>query len=765
MPVLIDKSVIIELYKFIISYYHDKILADSIISNFLDPDSMSEIEGIDPIVFFNILAYMQKISGDQLVCFNAGRHFAKNGLFRYYSISGIRFSLKRCYKSIHRVLGSLFPFISVLPDSIGSTSINLSIRQKDTHASEANLYFYEYIKGIISSLPEIWGLPFAHTAVASYPFDLEKALRDNDIIYQKKDDGYYFYDGIIAEEKPAENCEKEGGLKQIQVIARDIFLKDIFLKKHTVFKSDRAEISASWENVSTAVRTCGIVSGIGGLAVFIFLYLQNYFPQAVLLSSFAAYCLFLVLIKNSLKTRELKRIYRNVESDLLKTISEQRRTTSEAISNTQNRLKSIENIIEITKKIIYEKNIVTLFDTIRKYTAKALNADRATVFIHDTENRELRSGPELSEEAQEFRIPETKGIAGEIFKLRKIINIKDAYNNPNFDKAVDSKTGYNTKTILGAPLIDIGNNFIGIIQVLNKKGEAFEAIDEKILETLSTYIASALKDTLNIRNLEQRPIEPVIQKGINSVIQHIFNKNEMIKSSFGNNEKADENTVSELNGIADLLKKILFMFSDTYTPVLKPVTIASITDRMNTFVSRNINDKNISFSCVSGIAADNVINIDEYLLGQILDALLMNSIEAVAGQGEVKVSIYNYVKISNEIIHEFSINDLIDDYNRNAPHNALSFIDHLKGRKPLLDSDLDKIKAASSVYAAFDFFDTGAEIKKELYRRIFHPFFSTKNQFGLGLTAALNAAKRMSGILEEPVKQGNGKVFRALIPN
>ena len=123
------------------------------------------------------------------------------------------------------------------------------------------------------------------------------------------------------------------------------------------------------------------------------------------------------------------------------------------------------------------------------------------------------------------------------------------------------------------------------------------------------------------------------------------------------------------------------------------------------------------------------------------------------------------MKIPNEMVHEFSISGLIDDYNQNNSNNAVSFIDFLKNRRPLLDIEADKITDAMKRYTAFDFFDTGKDIKYEFKQLIFHPFFSTKDQFGMGLTVAMNAAKKMSGIIEEPRIQENGKFIRVLIRN
>ena len=70
----------------------------------------------------------------------------------------------------------------------------------------------------------------------------------------------------------------------------------------------------------------------------------------------------MILIYTRVRYKDFKKMYQNVEYRLTQELAEQKNSTNHAISSTYTRLRSIENLIEISKKIIYEKDIKTLID-------------------------------------------------------------------------------------------------------------------------------------------------------------------------------------------------------------------------------------------------------------------------------------------------------------------------------------------------------------------------------------------------------------------
>ncbi len=755
----INKDVLNELYNFIMDYYNDAALADYVMNIF----SIEKINFIKSDVsydtFYKILHYLQKMSGDEQICYKAGR-FLSRKLMKSITIPGIRFSVRNTFKKLDRILADAFSGFDVSIDKLNKNSLTLSISFSG-ESSQPNYYFMEYFRGIISAIPERWNLPSSNVSIGSYPFSFEELFNDIDIPYRKEGSSYFISDNKVAED---ENNTKESE-KSLQVITNDLYIRDIFLKQRTVLNASLIILTIKWDNLNyftTAIYTLCIILGI---PVFVYFIMNSLYDDHTIISFFLLYEAAISLLFNIKRKGELQKIYRRIEKDLSDELSEKKSATSKALSSTVDRLKSIENLMEITKHIIHEKDIVNLFDNIRILSARVLNSDRTTVFIHDKENKELRSGPELSEEKQEFRIPEDKGIVGEVFKLKKIVNVKDAYNNPHFNKSIDRQTGYHTKTILSAPLLDIEDNFMGVIQILNKKDGLFQNIDEQILETLSTYIATALKDTMTISDLQKRGIDPDMIEGLNMITTHILNEYNIIQSTILKmSDPAVLNIANRMNNISVLLSKLVFLFNDKYTPSIVESTPKEIIGAFRYFTEEFMGDKQIVYKDQMSIPIDMKLRLDVELLKKSAYEILFNSIECIDNEGEITLWIHNYVVVKRKIVHEFSIQDIINKYNTFSEENYAGFINFIKARKPLLENDLNKINKSMNEYIAFEFFDTGPPIEEKYKDKIFHPFFSTKSRFGLGLAIAKTSLNRMGGMIEGPNPSEGGKSIRILIP-
>ncbi|MFH2202150.1 MAG: GAF domain-containing protein [Elusimicrobiota bacterium] len=166
-------------------------------------------------------------------------------------------------------------------------------------------------------------------------------------------------------------------------------------------------------------------------------------------------------------------------------------------------------LLEVTSDIASELNLDTLLRKIITVTTGMLEADRATLFVHDTKTDELWSKIAMGLESKEIRIPASAGIAGACFTSGETINIPEAYEDPRFNQAVDKKTGYRTRTILCMTVCNKEGRKIGVIQVLNKKKGPFGDVDENRLKAFTSQAAIALEnaklfeDVTNERNYNE----------------------------------------------------------------------------------------------------------------------------------------------------------------------------------------------------------------------------------------------------------------------
>lgn len=152
------------------------------------------------------------------------------------------------------------------------------------------------------------------------------------------------------------------------------------------------------------------------------------------------------------------------------------------------------SLVKIGRSITALTDINVLLKVIAEETKNAIQADRCTVFIYDKEKNELWSKVALGMESQEIRFPADKGLAGYVVQTGETINIEDAYNDPRFNKDVDTKSGYHTKSILCMPIKNNNQEIIGAFQVLNKLSGTFTKNDEDLLIAIGGSASIALEN-------------------------------------------------------------------------------------------------------------------------------------------------------------------------------------------------------------------------------------------------------------------------------
>ena len=93
------------------------------------------------------------------------------------------------------------------------------------------------------------------------------------------------------------------------------------------------------------------------------------------------------------------------------------------------------------------------------------------------------------------------------------VNIKDAYNEPNFDfagtKKFDARNGYRSQSFLTVPMKDHEGEVIGVLQLINARLPessqvvAFSSADQSLAESLASQAAIALTNRLLMTQLEE----------------------------------------------------------------------------------------------------------------------------------------------------------------------------------------------------------------------------------------------------------------------
>jgi signal transduction histidine kinase len=151
-------------------------------------------------------------------------------------------------------------------------------------------------------------------------------------------------------------------------------------------------------------------------------------------------------------------------------------------------------LLEVSNALASQVRLDELLATIISKTAEVLDAERATLFLYDSDRDELWSKTADRLEISEIRVAVGQGIAGSVARDRTVVNIPDAYADPRFNQKFDKLTGYRTRSILSMPLTGGNDELVGVIQVLNRKHQAsFDREDESLLRGLTAHISVAIE--------------------------------------------------------------------------------------------------------------------------------------------------------------------------------------------------------------------------------------------------------------------------------
>lgn len=174
-----------------------------------------------------------------------------------------------------------------------------------------------------------------------------------------------------------------------------------------------------------------------------------------------------------------------------------------AMAQTENRhaLQELSQIVEAAKKLNSTLDLGELINIILQMATRQTEADRGTVFLVDPQNDEIWSLVGLGLEQQEIRIPTSRGIAGFVARSGEVVNLKDVYADERFEREVDRRLNYQTRTMLCVPVRNKDGHVIGVLQLLNKRDGTFNASDEHFLSAISDHVALALENARLHREL------------------------------------------------------------------------------------------------------------------------------------------------------------------------------------------------------------------------------------------------------------------------
>ncbi|MDO8264651.1 MAG: GspE/PulE family protein [Gallionella sp.] len=170
------------------------------------------------------------------------------------------------------------------------------------------------------------------------------------------------------------------------------------------------------------------------------------------------------------------------------------------------RLEFTKNLNHVNNKIHATGNVDEIMLELSKDICALFNADRLTIYVVGEDKVSLVSKVKTGLNSfKDLKLPiAEQSIAGYVAMHKKLLNINDVYDEKElaqysphlrFLQEVDKRTGYRTKQMMVAPILDdTAGDLIGVIQVINNKaGVPFTAMIQEGVEELAQTMAVALR--------------------------------------------------------------------------------------------------------------------------------------------------------------------------------------------------------------------------------------------------------------------------------
>lgn len=378
-------------------------------------------------------------------------------------------------------------------------------------------------------------------------------------------------------------------------------------------------------------------------------------------------------------------------------------------------------LIEASLALGESRELRALLRRILDLAAKHVGADRGALFIKQPASGDLLSTIFHGDELEQIRLPSGRGIAGSVAESGSPVRIADAYLDPRFDRSIDERTGYRTRSLLVVPMRLRDHEIVGAIELLNKAdGAAFDEDDEDFLEAFGAHAAVALETA----RLTDERVRGARLEAVGTVTANLVHDL--------------KNPLSGIHGYTDLILQ-----SPPEDLLARCVNgIRRQTKRMNHMVT----------SILHYVRGDAQLLLSKLDMDELLDEIVEDLRAAHRGAAVEIERCGERVGIVRA--DAMALRRLVDNLARNA-FEAMEDGGHLR---------IGAVRAGDSV--VLEVADDGKGMPEDQVAAIFEPFHTSgkRDGTGLGLGIVQRVVEGHGGSIEVRSALGQGTQFRVSLP-
>lgn len=157
-----------------------------------------------------------------------------------------------------------------------------------------------------------------------------------------------------------------------------------------------------------------------------------------------------------------------------------------------------QRIIEVSRLLNSTLSLRPLLSEIVRAVCDLTDAETGSILLADRRTGELRFEATTHPDGHaiyQMAVP-MESIAGWVFQHNEPVMVSDAREDPRFYAQVDRETGWETRTLMAAPMA-VRGKLIGVLEVINRRdGGAFTPDDLETLRILADQAAIAVENAV-----------------------------------------------------------------------------------------------------------------------------------------------------------------------------------------------------------------------------------------------------------------------------
>lgn len=175
------------------------------------------------------------------------------------------------------------------------------------------------------------------------------------------------------------------------------------------------------------------------------------------------------------------------------------------IAALERRITYLERIVKVSQILNSMLSLEPLLSIIIQAATQLAGTESCSIMLLDKKTGELRFEAATGlnkDELRKLSVPLDSSIAGWIFRKKKALLIRDVRGDERWNRHVDERIDFETRSILGVPLT-VKNEVIGVMELINKQDEdEFSQDDIQIATHLASQAAIAIENARLVEKLQ-----------------------------------------------------------------------------------------------------------------------------------------------------------------------------------------------------------------------------------------------------------------------